>query len=92
MKHNQATQDNTRALGELADAIRPIDGNGHVPDEPEGAGRCCGECCTCREIAAYQRGRQEATLDMIAAIAAQAQANLERVLEQLTGRREQHDA
>lgn len=69
------------------DTMRPIDGNGHVPEPevvPDPAAACCNECM--REHPAYQLGRHEAILDMIGAIARQAQANLDAILEKLAER------
>jgi len=62
----------------VANDLRPIDGNGHVPDEPVAECACC-----LREDPAYQAGYQQAVLDMVGKLAEKGRADLDRVLERL---------
>lgn len=53
MNHKQAITDNTRALDELAGALRPVDCNGFVPDDDDEP--VCAECEAQDAVIAFAR-------------------------------------
>ena len=57
--------------------LRPIDGNGHVPDED-----LCADCIR-RESPEYQAGYQQALIDLIFAMVGKMHDDLTAVLEKV---------
>lgn len=71
----QAIEENTAARGELAEAIRAVDFNGHVPgDEPSSD-----------YDRGYRAGYNQALLNVVGKLAEQAAADLAAINDKLEG-------